>query len=131
MRSSKGMYALAKATAISKGLSPTWGNDKAVGFGLTYEELERIYAREGYALKSTKGSETGVIHNHIYNWKLAGLAIQRGETIFFILKSDDIQDWRAYRYIVEYMEKHRGADFDVIGLDKTITLDYNQMEVLE
>lgn len=131
MRSSKGMYALAKATAISKGLSPTWGNEKAVGFGLTYEELERIYAREGYALKSTKGSDTGVIHNHIYNWKLAGLVVQRGETIFFILKSDDIQDWRAYRYIVEYMDKHRGVNFDVIGLDKTITLDYDQMEVIE
>ena len=131
MRSSKGMYALAKATAISKGLSPTWGNEKAVGFGLTYEELERIYVREGYALKSTKGSDTGVIHNHIYNWKLAGLVIQRGETIFFILKSDDIQDWKAYRYIVEYIDKHRGVDFDVIGLDKTITLDYNQMEVIE
>ena len=131
MRSSKGMFALAKAAAISKGLSPTWGNEKAVGFGLTYEELERIYAREGYSLRSTRGSDANVIRNHIYNWKLAGQVIQRGEVIFFILQSDDLQDWKAYRYIQEYMDIHKGAELDVIGLDKTIMLNFDGQEAME
>lgn len=118
MRSSKGMFAIAKANAIDKGLTRSWGDSSVIGFALTYEELERIYAKEGYALRSSKGgSGTDVINNHIYNWKLAGLVRRLGDKIFFVLDSEDLEDWQAWRYIQEFQKAHPGNKFDVVGLD--------------
>ena len=117
MRSSKGMFAIAKAVAISKGLTPSWGNSSAIGFALTHEELERIYAAEGYALKNTRGGTSNVIANHIYNWKLAGQVRQLGDKVYFVLNADDLEDWTAYRYIQEFLETHSDRKYDVIGLN--------------
>lgn len=121
MRSSKGMYALAKATALSKGIEPTSGNSKVLGFALSRQELERVYAREGYALRTTKGTSTDVINNHIFNWKLAGQVIQIGEKIYFVLDREDLDDWRAWRYITEFMKAHADSHYDYVGLDCYIT----------
>lgn len=128
MRSSKGMYAVAKAVALSKGLEPSSGNSKLIGFALSREELERVYAREGYALRTTKGSSTDVINNHIYNWKLAGLVVQVADKIFFILDHEDLGDWRAFRYIRDYTEQHKDMELDYIGLDSYQSYDPMERE---
>lgn len=113
MRSSKGMYAIAKAVALKQGLRSVWGNSNVIGFGLTYKDLERIYAREGYAIR--KSGDNKIIDNHIHNWMLAQQIRKFGDCIFFYLDTEDLEDMQTYSYIVQYRREHPDTKAEIIG----------------
>lgn len=120
------MYSIAKAKAISKGLTGAMRGDKVLGFGLTYGELERIYAQEGYSIRHGSKDKDNVINAHIYNWTLAKLIERVGDTIFFTFDPEDLRDMETYAYLNEYRREHPDLKCDYIGIAPSILDEVSQ-----
>lgn len=113
------MYELAKAKAISKGLTSAMRGSKVIGFGLTYGELERVYAQEGYSIKN-RSSKDNIINDHIYNWTLARLIERVGDTVFFTFDPEDLKDMETYAYLNEYRREHPDLNVEYVGIASSI-----------
>lgn len=117
MKSSKGMIAIAKATAISYGIRSAYNQGKICGFGLRIEELNKIYAMEGFPVYKPNYS---VVNDHIATWKVAGLVAQAGDMIFFLLDRRSFSDYQANMTIQEYAKDHDGQFSQIYGFMEDI-----------
>lgn len=112
MKSAKGMLAIAKAIAISSGVRSLNDQGKLCGFGLKIDELNKIYAREGFPVHKPNYT---VVNDHITTWKIAGQAIQAGDMIFFFLDRGSFSDYQANVKLQEYAKDHDGQILQIYG----------------
>lgn len=112
MKSAKGMLAIAKAIAISSGVRSLNDQGKLCGFGLKIDELNKIYAREGFPVHKPNYT---VVNDHITTWKIAGQAVQAGDMIFFFLDRGSFSDYQANVKLQEYAKDHTDQILQMYG----------------
>ncbi len=119
MKSAKGMLAIAKAIAISSGIRSLNDQGKLCGYGLKIDELNKIYAREGFPVHKPNYT---VVNDHITTWKIAGQAVQKGDMIFFFLDSGSFSDYQAHMKLQEYANDHTDQILQIYGFSEDVII---------
>ena len=107
MKTSIGMYQIAKAICIRK--KQILKNERHVaGFGMTIDDLKRIYARNGYNVSDDKNT---VMARHLENWELGGMAKVSGGIVFFYLDIKNLPEYQANQLLLEALKTSPDYEF--------------------
>lgn len=107
MKTSIGMYQIAKAICIRK--KQILKNERHVaGFGMTIDDLKRIYARNGYNVSDDKNT---VMARHLENWELGGMAKVSGGIVFFYLDIKNLPEYQANQLLLEALKASPDYEF--------------------
>lgn len=107
MKTSIGMYQIAKAICIRK--KQILKNERHVaGFGMTIDDLKRIYARNGYNVSDDKNT---VMARHLENWELGGMAKVSGGIVFFYLDIKNLSEYQANQLLLEALKTSPDYEF--------------------
>lgn len=107
MKTSIGMYQIAKATCIRK--KQILKNEKHIaGFGMTIDDLKKIYARNGYNISDDRCS---ALTKHLENWELGGMAKISGNIIFFYLDVKNLREYQANQILNQALKEFPDYEF--------------------
>lgn len=107
MKTSIGMYQIAKAICIRK--KQILKNERHVaGYGMTLDDLKRIYARNGYNVSDEKNT---VMARHLENWELGGMARVSGGIVFFYLDVKNLIEYQANQILLEALKNNPDFEF--------------------
>lgn len=107
MKTSIGMYQIAKAICIRK--KQILKNEHHIaGFGMTIEDLKKVYARNGYNISDDKNT---VMARHLENWELGGMARISGGIVFFYLDIKNLFEYQANQLLLDALKNNPDYEF--------------------
>ena len=107
MKTSIGMYQIAKAICIRK--KQILKNERHIaGFGMTIEDLKKVYARNGYNISDDKNT---VMARHLENWELGGMARISGGIVFFYLDIKNLSEYQANQLLLDALKNNPDYEF--------------------